>query len=160
MTSVFSGGLVYEYSQEPSKYGLVEIEGGKVTELEDFQTLKEAFAAQQNPSGDGGYKKDGKASVCPAASDNWAVEDTGLPAIPEPAKKYMTNGAGKGVGLGGAGSQSAGTGSSGTAKPGSGTVTSVAAGGTKKAAAATVPALSRAHLISVAALLLAGAAAL
>jgi hypothetical protein len=158
MTPVFSGGLVYEYTMEANNYGLVEVEGDKVTELEDFQTLKDAFAATKNPTGDGGYKKDGKPSACPPPSDNWAVEDTGLPAIPEPAKKYMTQGAGRGAGLTGSGSQTAGTGSPGTAKSGSGTVTG---GGAKKAAAATVPAVSSTHIISlVSAVILAGIVAM
>ncbi len=160
MTPVFSGGLVYEYTMEANNYGLVELENGRVKELEDFQTLKSAFAATKNPSGDGGYKKDGRPSACPPPSENWAVEDTGLPAIPEPAKKYMTSGAGKAVGLAGSGSQTAGTGSPGTARSGSGTVTSVASNAPKKAAAATVPVLSSAHLISVAAAILVGVAAM
>jgi hypothetical protein len=49
--------------------------------------------------------------------------------MPSPAKKYLTEGAGKGEGFGGKGSQNAGTASSGTATPGSGSVASATAGG-------------------------------
>jgi len=40
MTSVYSGGLVYEYSEEPNKFGLVSISGSSVTELPDFAALQ------------------------------------------------------------------------------------------------------------------------
>ncbi|KAI9804527.1 MAG: beta-glucanosyltransferase [Sarcosagium campestre] len=144
MSGVFSGGLVYEYSQEPSDYGLVRVSGSSVSPLKDFQALKKAYAAQDDPSGDGGYKKSGKASTCPQKSANWDVDTTSLPAIPEPAKAYMAKGAGKGAGLKGSGSQNAGTASSGTATAGSGQITATATGANKPGAAAglRVPELS------------------
>lgn len=121
MTAVYSGGLVYEYSQEASNYGLVEINSGSVSELPDFDALMQAFAATANPQGDGGYNSTGGASGCPVYSPpNWDVKDDALPAIPDGATKFMTEGAGKGVGLGGSGSQNAGGESTGTASAGSG----------------------------------------
>ena len=42
MTPVYSGGLVYEYSEEGSGYGLVSIDGTSITETSDFQALGEA----------------------------------------------------------------------------------------------------------------------
>ncbi|KAL9108204.1 MAG: hypothetical protein Q9227_006941 [Pyrenula ochraceoflavens] len=121
MTPVYSGGLVYEYSQETSNYGLVEISGDSVSERPDFSALATAFKNTPNPSGDGGYNKTGGASGCPPKdAPDWDVADDSLPAMPEPAKKYMTQGAGKGPGLSGPGSQEAGTQSSGTATAGSG----------------------------------------
>ncbi|KLJ06000.1 1,3-beta-glucanosyltransferase gel1 [Blastomyces silverae] len=123
MTSVYSGGLVYEYSQEPNKYGLVELKDGKAKALKDFDALKKAFAATNNPVGDGGYNKTGGANPCPKKNaPDWDVDDDRLPSIPEPAKEYVMKGAGEGPGLGGSGSQNAGTGSSGSAEPGSGAV--------------------------------------
>lgn len=135
MTSVYSGGLVYEYSEESSKYGLVKIDGSSVKELDDFNALKTAYAATSNPQGDGGYSQNGAASKCPPKSATWAVDSNALPAIPAPAKKYLTQGAGPGVGLSGKGSQNAGTPSSGTATAGSGAVTATASSSTKKGAA-------------------------
>lgn len=122
MTPVYSGGLVYEYSQEANKYGLVELGGDDVKELDDFDELKKAFASIKNPEGDGGYDADGgKANPCPEKNaPNWDVDSDSLPAIPEPAKKYMKDGPGEGPGLTGKGSQNAGSKSSGTATPGSG----------------------------------------
>lgn len=121
MTAVYSGGLVYEYSQEDSKFGLVELSGDSVTETPDFTALQTAFKNTPNPQGDGKYNQTGGASGCPAKQgDDWDVENDMLPAIPEPAKKYMTEGAGKGPGLSGGGSQDAGTQSSTTASAGSG----------------------------------------
>ena len=44
MGDVFSGGLVYEYSQESNNYGLVEIQqNGDVKVLPDFKALKSQF---------------------------------------------------------------------------------------------------------------------
>ncbi|RAL58352.1 hypothetical protein DID88_005769 [Monilinia fructigena] len=82
MTGVYSGGLVYEYSEEGSKYGLVTISGGSVTEGDDFKALKSAFAKTSNPNGDGGYSSSNKASDCPAKSSTWNVTSDALPAIP------------------------------------------------------------------------------
>ncbi|RMZ92309.1 hypothetical protein DV736_g451, partial [Chaetothyriales sp. CBS 134916] len=120
MTSVYSGGLVYEYSEEASNYGLVKISGDSVDELSDFTALQTAYKNTANPSGDGGYNSTGGASGCPAASANWDVTSDALPAMPDGAKKYLTQGAGTGPGLSGTGSQNAGGASTGTATAGSG----------------------------------------
>ena len=121
MTSVYSGGLAYEYTVEPNGYGLVEVgSGGKITPNADFDRLAKALKNTPNPTGDGGYKQDGKASECPKESDNWQVEGTSLPAIPKKAAQYMKDGAGKGPGLSGDGSHFSGEPSESTATAGSG----------------------------------------
>jgi len=126
MTSVYSGGLVYEYSEEGNGYGLVNINGNTVTETSGFTALQSQLAANMPPSGDGGYQSNNQPATCPATSDTWQVTAfTGdaLPAIPSGAVQYMKNGAGKGPGLTGDGSQNAGGASSGTASAGSGSAT-------------------------------------
>jgi hypothetical protein len=129
MTSVYSGGLVYEYSEEGSKYGLVTISSsGTVTEGADFTALQTAFQGTSNPTGDGGYNSTGGASGCPVKSANWNVTSDALPAIPSAAAAMMKSGAGTGAGLTGAGSQNAGGTSTGTATAGSGSVTATATG--------------------------------
>ncbi|CAG8898769.1 unnamed protein product [Penicillium egyptiacum] len=136
MTPVYSGGLVYEYSEAGNKYGLAKIEGDKVTTNKDYDALKKAFDATENPSGNGGYNSTGGASGCPKMQKpNWDVDSDSLPAMPAPAKKYLTEGAGKGEGFKGKGSQNAGTKSSGTATQGSGDV--AAATGGSSAASST-----------------------
>lgn len=142
MTSVYSGGLVYEYSEESSNYGLVKISGNTVKELPDYDALKTAFSKTSNPSGDGNYNATGGPNPCPAKnSPNWDVDSDSLPAMPVPAKKYLTEGAGKGKGFSGSGSMEAGTQSTGTAAPGSGSVSedsssSGSSGGASSSAAA------------------------
>jgi hypothetical protein len=142
MTPVYSGGLVYEYSEEGSKYGLVTVSGSTAKPLADFTALKSAFSKTANPSGDGGYNSTGGASNCPKKSANWAVEDDSLPAIPSAAAAYMKSGPGTGPGLSGKGSQNAGGQSTGTATPGSGAVSSgtggAAATGTAKNSASSL----------------------
>jgi hypothetical protein len=129
MTAVYSGGLVYEYSEEGSKYGLVTIgSDGTITEGADFTALQTAFKGTANPTGDGGYNSTGGASGCPAHSANWNVTGDSLPAIPSAAAAMMKSGAGKGFGLTGAGSQNAGGTSTGTATAGSGSVSATASG--------------------------------
>jgi hypothetical protein len=142
MTGVFSGGLVYEYSQEGNGYGLVTISGDTVTPNSDFTYLQSAYAAQANPTGNGGASSTSAASTCPTQSSEWDVANDDLPAIPAAAEKYMSTGAGTGPGLNGPGSQNAGnseTESTGTASAGSGTVTETATSSSKKSDGVRIP---------------------
>jgi hypothetical protein len=124
MTSVYSGGLAYEYTVEPNGYGIVEVgSDGKITPNDDFDRLKAAYSKTSNPTGDGGYKQSGSASQCPAESEQWEVSSDSLLAMPKNAEKFMTGGAGTGPGLKGAGSHFAGTASEATATAGSGSPT-------------------------------------
>ncbi|ONH67671.1 hypothetical protein BON22_2603 [Cyberlindnera fabianii] len=53
MIGVFSGGLVYEYSQEPNNYGLVEIDDkGAVRLMKDFDYLKVQYTSTEIPTGE------------------------------------------------------------------------------------------------------------
>jgi len=138
MTSVYSGGLVYEYSQEGNGYGLVTISGTSgVSEGKDFAALQAAFKASPMPTGDGGFSATSKASTCPPKSASWNVTSDSLPAIPNAALGYMKGGPGKGQGLKGDGSQNAAGTSTGTATAGSGgsSPTGAAASSSSKAAA-------------------------
>lgn len=133
MSSVYSGGLVYEYTVEgdakQQKFGLVDVSGSTPKEQPDFTTLQNIFAKTSDPSGDGGYKSSGSASQCPPKSDTFLVENDNLPAMPQQAQTYLKNGAGTGVGLTGSGSQDLGAEGTATATAGSGQVTSTASGG-------------------------------
>jgi hypothetical protein len=132
MTGVYSGGLVYEYSEEGTNFGLVTIssDGSSVTEGADFAALKSALAGTASPSGDGGYRSSGSASECPTESKTWNVTIAAdqLPKFPSEASDYLKNGAGDGVGLKGAGSQNSGSKTADLASAASGAVTSGAAG--------------------------------
>ena len=97
MTPVFSGGLVYEYSQETSNYGLVQINGNSVSLLQDFTNLKNEYAKTSSPAGNGGYKSSGNPSACPPNSTDF-VSWQSLPALPAQASQYITGGAGKALG--------------------------------------------------------------
>ncbi|KXG46210.1 Glycoside hydrolase, superfamily [Penicillium griseofulvum] len=130
MTPVYSGGLVYEYTESDNKYGLVKVDGDKVTPNKDYKALKKSFEGTDNPKGDGGYNSTGGASGCPKMQKpNWDVDSEILPAMPVPAKKYLTEGAGKGEGFAGKGSQNSGTRSSGDATQGSGEVSAATGSG-------------------------------
>jgi len=144
MTPVYSGGLVYEYSQEPSNYGLVVINSdGTITERPDFTALQTAYQNTSNPSGNGGYNANGSPSTCPPAQPpEWVVGTTLIPTMPAGANTYLQNGAGTGPGLNGAGSQNSGTTFAFNATTGgtAGTTNGATTGsGTKKSAAVAVP---------------------
>jgi hypothetical protein len=115
MTHVYSGGLMYEYSMEPNKFGIVKIKDGDKNggvdqtgdreELKEFKAYADALKKWPAPKGDGGYSTENKASTCPERDEHWDVDPKKLPLIPEGAKKFMTQGAGAGPGLMGDGSQ-------------------------------------------------------
>lgn len=89
MLSVFSGGLVYQYTNETNNYGLVQLVlETNVTKLPDFYTLKLELAKTENPSGDGGYHTGGGALVCPSVDDDWEAEDK-LPLTPSAAAEFF-----------------------------------------------------------------------
>lgn len=145
MTSVYSGGLVYEYSEEGSGYGIVSIDGDTVSTKTDFAAYSTALSKYPAPTGDGGFTSTTNSAACPSADSDWLVSDTALPALPTAAEKYMTKGAGTGPGLNGDGSQNAGTASSSDSSSGSGSgsgssssATSTSSG--KKSAGAVGPA--------------------
>lgn len=158
MTSVYSGGLVYEYSEEVDNpnYGLVTITSSTaVTEKQDFTNLMNELSANPSPSGTGGYNASPQVLACPPADQYWNVSSDALPAMPANAKKYLTQGAGTGPGLTGAGSQNAGQASTGTATASSSTAsgTHTATGtstATARAAASALqpPVLGKAGLLS------------
>ncbi|KAK4141297.1 glycoside hydrolase [Dichotomopilus funicola] len=123
MSSVYSGGLMYEYALEANGFGIAKL-GSSVKELDDFSKFQKALKENPMPKGDGGFTSTTKAVACPTKDAHWLVEGSLLPAIPTDALKFMSDGAGKGPGLKGDGSQNAGEGTStGDAQPGSGKVT-------------------------------------
>lgn len=105
MTAVFSGGLVFEYSQEENGFGVVNInKDGSITELEGFRLFAKALGAAQDPDSNGGYKIEGTGSTssCPLSSEWWIPKNDSLPRIPGDAASYYQNGAGQARGNQGA----------------------------------------------------------
>ncbi|KAK1593298.1 glycolipid anchored surface protein [Colletotrichum navitas] len=109
MTSVYSGGMMYEYSMEANKYGIVQIDGNNVEELKEYGNFKSALSKYPAPTDDAGAAKTSHAAAsCPTSDSVWMADPTKIPTMPEAAEKYMTAGAGEGPGLKGDGSQTAG----------------------------------------------------
>ncbi|CCF57168.1 hypothetical protein KAFR_0C01750 [Kazachstania africana CBS 2517] len=80
MYDVFSGGLVYEFTQEPNNYGLVDIkEDGSATILEDFNQLKNHYKGLALPT-----KKD----FMSAMSKNEQIEQASMSNLPLCSTKY------------------------------------------------------------------------
>lgn len=90
MTPVYSGGLMYEYALEPNNFGIVKIpsaESSTVEEQDGFSKYASALSANPAPTGNGGFTSTTAAVACPTKDENWLVDSTLLPAIPEGAKK-------------------------------------------------------------------------
>ena len=90
MTSVYSGGLIYEYALEENGYGIAKIpdpKGSKVEEQEDFGKLAKALKKYPPPEGDGGFTSKTHSVPCPTKDAKWLVDTHLLPAIPDKAKE-------------------------------------------------------------------------
>lgn len=90
MTSVYSGGLMYEYAMEENGFGIAELGPGGVKEDAGFSKFASALSAHPAPTGDGGYTSTTHSVSCPTAGGDWLVDSTLLPAIPDGAKAVST----------------------------------------------------------------------
>ncbi|KAL6921780.1 hypothetical protein ACHAPO_006927 [Fusarium lateritium] len=104
MSSVYSGGLMYEYSLEDNDYGIVKIKGNTVQTEDEFDLFKSALSKYPAPTGAGGAAKASHGVECPKSESVWQVDPSYLPEMPAQAEKYMKDGAGKGPGINGDGS--------------------------------------------------------
>lgn len=127
MTSVYSGGLMYEYSNEENDFGIVDLKGSSVQKLDEFSNFQDALEKYTTPTGDGGAAKTSHAVDCPPKDADWNVDSGSIPVMPEQAQKYMKSGAGTGPGLGGDGSQQAGDSGTATASTTGGQASSTSA---------------------------------
>lgn len=143
MTVAFSGGLVYQYSEEADNpgFGVVNIKGNSVSPItQQFNDLKSELAKTPNPSGDGGYVSNNPPQECPGQGQYWNTKPfigSALPATPAGAVKYFKSGAGKGPGLTGTGSQTAPGGSTVTAGSGAGQVSATYGSGSSPSSSST-----------------------
>jgi hypothetical protein len=81
MTGVWSGGIVYMYFEEANQFGLVSVEGNKVTTNEDFDNLSKEIA-KATPSGvnmNSFSPSNTKAAACPSTGTAWQAAATPLP---------------------------------------------------------------------------------
>jgi 1,3-beta-glucanosyltransferase GAS3 len=97
MTDVFSGGVVYEYSQEDNNYGLVQVnDDGTIDLLSDFRTLQNQYA-KLNFESVQSVKASGKSITPPTCSESLIKEDGfnnnfTLPVPPPGVQKLIDNG--------------------------------------------------------------------
>lgn len=99
MDEVFSGGIVYEYTQEPNNYGLVDMkEDGSATLMSDFLSLKEQYSKldftalqAQKPPATTGTKQPPKCSPSLIKDDGFNNNFT-LPVPPPGAQEIIDAG--------------------------------------------------------------------
>ncbi|KAI5919977.1 Glucanosyltransferase-domain-containing protein [Camillea tinctor] len=83
MTGVFSGGIVYMYFQEANDYGLVELNNGKATEMDNFKVLATKLNKVDPTTVDmSSYTPSNSPASCPPISDSWKVTGA-LPPTPD-----------------------------------------------------------------------------
>ena len=84
MVPVFSGEIVYEYFQEESKYGLVEVNGATAELQKDYETFSSQLAKVSLPTGTqmGAYDLTESPANCPSQDASWSAAFT-LPTTPE-----------------------------------------------------------------------------
>lgn len=70
MTNVFSGGLVYEFSQESNNYGLVDIKNGNVKTRDDYKRLVAAYKKVTGTKIPSGATKPKRPATCPDEDDD------------------------------------------------------------------------------------------
>ncbi|KAJ1648583.1 1 3-beta-glucanosyltransferase gel4 [Coemansia erecta] len=89
MSDIFSGGIMYEFTEEDNNYGVVKVSYGssEVEKTEDYENLKKAYT-KASPKGAkmNDYKPSGKDSVCPQVSSVWQVKGDTLPPTPSSAR--------------------------------------------------------------------------
>jgi hypothetical protein len=137
MTGVYSGGLVYEYTYEENHFGIVQVSGSSVKEMDGFTKYQSALSKYPAPTGAAGAASTTHSVACPTKDANWLVDSTLLPEMPSEAKDYMKNGAGTGPGLDGPGSQDSGSDDVPDATPGSGAATGTPTGTSSSTASAS-----------------------
>jgi len=83
MSSVFSGGFVYEYFEEENDYGLVSVSGSSVSTLADFNAWStQIHAVSPTAVQSASYSPTNTAGqACPTVDTNWAAA-TQLPPTP------------------------------------------------------------------------------
>ncbi|KAL1879394.1 hypothetical protein VTK73DRAFT_7031 [Phialemonium thermophilum] len=98
MTGVFSGGIVYEYAQEVSDFGLVDIhDDGSATILKDFYTLRDQYAKLNFTTIQGVKPPKEDPPVAPVCSAKLITtpgfcNNFTLPVLPPGAKQIIDNG--------------------------------------------------------------------
>jgi len=96
MTEVFSGGLVYEFTQGENDYGLVELDDKleNVETMVDFTSLQKAYkAAPSNPKIPAGTTPPSRPRKCPASTDKIFEHITANLTLPHTlGEKYIKDG--------------------------------------------------------------------
>lgn len=96
MMPVMSGGLIYEYSQEASNFGLVQInDDGSAQLLQDYHTLAAQYAKLDFSSVEGG--KPAATTPNPPQCDASLIQEVGfdnnftLPSVPDDGSQDVIN---------------------------------------------------------------------
>ncbi|CAI6342299.1 unnamed protein product [Periconia digitata] len=87
MTSVFSGGIVYEWFMGTNDYGLISLteNGASVSPYPDFTSLQSQLASiSPSSTARSAYTPVTSAPACPSVGADWAAQASPLPPSPNP----------------------------------------------------------------------------
>lgn len=87
MTSVFSGGIVYEWFMGANNYGLISLTNNdaSVSPYPDFTSLRSQLASvSPSPTARSAYTPSNSAPACPSVTSNWAARASPLPPSVNP----------------------------------------------------------------------------
>lgn len=94
MTSVFSGGLVYEYTQEPADYGIVVVDDTDLSLklTEEFDTLAKVHKAAGEASIPSNVENNARATTCGTEEDYPGITIATIPSQLPEISEYVVNG--------------------------------------------------------------------
>ncbi|KAK8109199.1 hypothetical protein PG984_015000 [Apiospora sp. TS-2023a] len=85
MTSVFSGGIVYEWFMAARNYGLVKIDGNSVSPYPDFTSLQSQLkTVSPSITARSAYTPSNKPPTCPPTGVSWMPQASPLPPAVNP----------------------------------------------------------------------------
>lgn len=87
MTGVYAGRLLYEYSVEGNRYGIIYIFNDQAGDAPDMKIFEDILAKHPPPTGDGGFVQTTYSVRCTSKDASWLLDNDSLLSILDEAQK-------------------------------------------------------------------------